>query len=264
MVKLSESKKKNILIRLLANRILFALHLFAYCAVMGLLILIWAITGAGFFWPFFAIFGWGFGMGFHALIYLMYNDIFHFLTKIRQDPAFRVLFIFHAWFYSSVNIFLIIINISLIPAIIFFIWPLLFWGIAFGFHALGFFLWESSIGREMTNLQRKYPDSEMRKLKMMATSKISNFWLVIIHVGYYLIVNIFIYTGIILVRTDISELIEMSLWWASLLGVHIFSFLLFFFVESLKYVVKGVFIHLAFYGTSNAWMLYQYSKDPLN
>jgi hypothetical protein len=262
VLKLNESRKKNLLIRLLSNRILFALHLFTYSAVMGLLILIWAVTGAGFFWPFFALFGWGFGMGFHALVYLMYNDLIDYLTKVRHDPVFRVLFIYHAWFYISVNTFLLIINLTLVPGVIFFIYPLIYWGIAFGFHMLGFFLWENSFNREITNLKRKYPDYEEKKLKLMSISKISNFWFVIIHISYYIIVNIWLYTNNILRPSDPSELIELTVGWGFLLAVHVAGYILFFFVEILKPVIKGLIIHISFYAVGNGWQLYEFFKQP--
>jgi hypothetical protein len=225
---------------------------------MGLLILIWAVTGAGFFWPFFAIFGWGFGSGFHTLVYVMYNDKIEYLSKIRHDPVFKVLFIFHAWFYITVNAFLLIINLAVTTETIFFIYPLLYWGIAFGFHALGFFLWDSSINRELANFKTKYPDEADKKLKMMAASKISNFWLVIIHISYYVIVNIWLYSSNILRPSDPTDLIEMTLGWGSILAVHIFSYILFYFVEAIKSVMKGLIIHIAFYGVVNGWLLYEF------
>jgi len=80
-----QKEKHNLLIRFLSHRVPFALHLFLYVAVMGLLVLIWAITsGFRFFWPFFPIFGWGFGVGFHAATFFMYNDKFEieYLSKI--------------------------------------------------------------------------------------------------------------------------------------------------------------------------------------
>jgi hypothetical protein len=42
-------------------------HLLAYVLVNGLLVGIWAATGAGFFWPVFPLLGWGIGLVFHAL-----------------------------------------------------------------------------------------------------------------------------------------------------------------------------------------------------
>lgn len=44
----------------------FASHLAAYVLVNGLLIVIWAVTGAGFFWPVFPLIGWGIGLFFHG------------------------------------------------------------------------------------------------------------------------------------------------------------------------------------------------------
>ena len=258
---MSESRKNNALIRLLSHRILFALHFFTYCAVMGLLILIWAVTGAGLFWPFFAIFGWGFGSGFHTLVYLMYNDKIDYLSKIRYESAFKILFVFHAWFYITVNLFLLIINLAFATGVIFFIYPLMYWGIAFGFHTLGFFLWDSSLNRELKNLKVKYPDEGDKKLKMRAASKISNFWLVIIHISYYIVVNIWLYTNNILRPSDPTELIETSLAWGSFLAVHIFSYVIFYFIESITAVIKGLIIHIAFYAVGNGWQLYEYFTE---
>jgi fatty acid desaturase len=45
----------------------FAAHAFAFVAVNGFLVVIWAtVAGGGFFWPIFPIFGWGIGLFFHA------------------------------------------------------------------------------------------------------------------------------------------------------------------------------------------------------
>jgi hypothetical protein len=41
-------------------------HLLAYVLVNAMLVGIWAVTGAGFFWPVFPLLGWGIGIGFHA------------------------------------------------------------------------------------------------------------------------------------------------------------------------------------------------------
>ncbi len=41
-------------------------HSLAYVSVNLLLVAIWWVTGAGFFWPVFPIFGWGIGLAFHA------------------------------------------------------------------------------------------------------------------------------------------------------------------------------------------------------
>jgi len=44
----------------------FRAHLLVYVLVNALLIGIWAVSGAGFFWPIFSILGWGIGLAFHA------------------------------------------------------------------------------------------------------------------------------------------------------------------------------------------------------
>jgi hypothetical protein len=44
----------------------FANHAITYVIVNALLLVIWALTGAGFFWPGFAIAGWGIGLALNA------------------------------------------------------------------------------------------------------------------------------------------------------------------------------------------------------
>jgi hypothetical protein len=48
----------------------FRTHLLVYLVVNGALVVIWAMTGAAFFWPVFPIVGWGIGVIFHA------NDVY--------------------------------------------------------------------------------------------------------------------------------------------------------------------------------------------
>lgn len=44
----------------------FWTHLAAYVLVNGGLVVIWAMTGAAFFWPVFPMIGWGIGLFFHG------------------------------------------------------------------------------------------------------------------------------------------------------------------------------------------------------
>jgi hypothetical protein len=44
----------------------FASHVVAYVVVNALLIGVWAITGAGYFWPAWVLGGWGAGLLLHA------------------------------------------------------------------------------------------------------------------------------------------------------------------------------------------------------
>lgn len=60
-----EELRKEAIVRLGKKRD-FGAHLLAYVLVNGLLIVLWAVTGAGFFWPLFPLMGWGIGVAFHA------------------------------------------------------------------------------------------------------------------------------------------------------------------------------------------------------
>ena len=40
----------------------FRVHLLIYCLVNGMIVIIWAMTTSGFFWPIFPIAGWGIGV----------------------------------------------------------------------------------------------------------------------------------------------------------------------------------------------------------
>jgi 2TM domain-containing protein len=44
----------------------FRSHLFIYLAVNAVLVVIWAVTSGGFFWPIFPILGWGVGVAANA------------------------------------------------------------------------------------------------------------------------------------------------------------------------------------------------------
>jgi 2TM domain-containing protein len=44
----------------------FRSHVFIYVAVNAMLVVIWAVTDSGFFWPIFPIVGWGIGVAANA------------------------------------------------------------------------------------------------------------------------------------------------------------------------------------------------------
>ena len=44
----------------------FPAHLLIYLLVNTMLVVVWATTGSGFFWPVFPIAGWGIGLVMHA------------------------------------------------------------------------------------------------------------------------------------------------------------------------------------------------------
>lgn len=41
-------------------------HVVIYVVVNAMLVVIWAASGAGYFWPIWSIAGWGIGLAFHA------------------------------------------------------------------------------------------------------------------------------------------------------------------------------------------------------
>lgn len=70
-------QKKNIILAVLTNKVLFIIHAFLYLAVNGLIALLWAINLSLEpipFIPIFPILGWGIGIGIHAITYIMYNE----------------------------------------------------------------------------------------------------------------------------------------------------------------------------------------------
>jgi hypothetical protein len=44
----------------------FRVHAAIYLVVNSLLVVIWALSGAGYFWPIWAMLGWGIGLAFHG------------------------------------------------------------------------------------------------------------------------------------------------------------------------------------------------------
>ena len=60
-----QEKRKAALRRLKQKRDFFA-NLGAYVIVNAMLTAIWALSGGGYFWPVWTMFGWGIGLAFHA------------------------------------------------------------------------------------------------------------------------------------------------------------------------------------------------------
>ncbi len=248
------------------HRIFLALHLFSYGAVMALLILMWSLTAINtFFWPIFPILGWGIAVGIHLIAYLMYFDKVSYFTKIKRQSTFGILFIFHAFIFVMTNLIIISGNF-LIPDNIYFYWPLSIWGIGMAYHTLGFFTWEKVMEFEKNKMKRKHPDYEEKKIKILTKSKVVNFWIFLAHITYFIVLTILIYTVIPdLLDTTIENLnaIDNTITWSTLLGHHIFSYLLYFYNESIKPVLKGLIIHITLYIASNILIIYQWFKSDL-
>lgn len=70
----------------------FRTHVVTYVVVNGFLVGIWAVTGAGYFWPVWPILGWGIGLVLHAWkIYgqrpITESDIEAEMHRHRDDPS---------------------------------------------------------------------------------------------------------------------------------------------------------------------------------
>jgi hypothetical protein len=62
----SEQELRKLAIVRLKKKRDFGTHVVVYVIVNAMLVGIWAVTGAGFFWPIFPILGWGIGVGANA------------------------------------------------------------------------------------------------------------------------------------------------------------------------------------------------------
>jgi hypothetical protein len=58
----SEQELREQAIQRLKKKRDFKTHVLVYVAVNAFLVVIWAVTSAGFFWPIFPILGWGIGV----------------------------------------------------------------------------------------------------------------------------------------------------------------------------------------------------------
>ena len=63
---MTETTPRETAVRRLEARRGFRNHVAIYIIVNALLVVIWAATGAGYFWPIWPIAGWGIGLAFNA------------------------------------------------------------------------------------------------------------------------------------------------------------------------------------------------------
>ncbi|MEI8406503.1 MULTISPECIES: 2TM domain-containing protein [unclassified Kribbella] len=63
---LSEAELREQAVAELRKRRELSGHVLAYVMVNAFLVVIWFLTGSGFFWPAFPMFGWGIGLMFHT------------------------------------------------------------------------------------------------------------------------------------------------------------------------------------------------------
>jgi vacuolar-type H+-ATPase subunit I/STV1 len=65
--RVGESDLREQAVARLRRKAEFRTHLMIYVLVNGMIILIWAMLGGGFFWPVFPLAGWGIGLVAHAM-----------------------------------------------------------------------------------------------------------------------------------------------------------------------------------------------------
>lgn len=80
-------------IKRLRNKRDFRTHVAAYVVVNALLVTIWAVTGGGYFWPIWAIAGWGVGLALNAwTVYferpVTDQEIQHEMDRVDRDNTY--------------------------------------------------------------------------------------------------------------------------------------------------------------------------------
>lgn len=63
---MDDQKRREAAVKRVKAKRDFRNHLAVYVVVNSFLVVIWALSGAGYFWPIWAIVGWGIGLAFNA------------------------------------------------------------------------------------------------------------------------------------------------------------------------------------------------------
>lgn len=63
---MDDAQRRKIALSRIREKRAFRDHAAAYVVVNALLVAIWALSGAGYFWPVWTIAGWGIGLAMHA------------------------------------------------------------------------------------------------------------------------------------------------------------------------------------------------------
>ena len=80
--------------------------------------------------------------------------------KAKRRAEAKIGFYIHLAVYVGVNILLIIINLSTSPQHIWFMWPLLGWGIGLFFHGMSIFVFS---GKKFKGIKEKMIEKEMKR-----------------------------------------------------------------------------------------------------
>ena len=80
--------------------------------------------------------------------------------RAKRRAEAKIGFYIHLVVYVGVNILLVIINLFTSPQYIWFIWPLLGWGIGLFFHGISIFVFS---GKKFRGIKEKMIQDEMKK-----------------------------------------------------------------------------------------------------
>jgi hypothetical protein len=131
------------------------------------------------------------------------------------------------------------------------------WGIAFAFHAYGFFTWDKSYEKEMLKFREMHPDYSEKRIKSLITSKLLGFVILLTHITYFVLVNIIMYTTGIIYGLLLMDLLRVSFGWGIFFIVHVLGFYLFTYNKTIKSEMKGLIIHLILYVGYSVWGLFE-------
>ena len=120
------------------------LHLAAYVLITSCFVVLWAITGAGYFWPIFVILGWGAGVAVHGYCVYSGNNknsfLLHLIVYLVINAGFVV-----AWALTETG---------------YFFWPILVilaWGAGVVAHGYSLYGGDNSTEAQVERERKRLP-----------------------------------------------------------------------------------------------------------